>query len=112
MLKWLDTKEVDEFANWVTTELGKRYPPEGVDATVKKATQRLRKVHDSIFLRIEAFGREHKLNIYKRARLGNRVKWALLEARYPASFVDAFTHEVATVVTVAGAHSKKVVPKK
>ena len=111
MLKWLDTKEVDEFADWVAAELGKRYPPEGVDAKPKKAELRLRKTHDFIFVRVEAFAREHELNVYKRARLGNRVKWTLLEAKYPAAFVDAFTHEVVTVVTVAGTRGKKAASK-
>jgi hypothetical protein len=40
-------------------------------------------------------------NVYKRARLGNRVKWALKEAGYPGAFVDTFTYELVRVVTLA-----------
>ncbi len=107
MLKWLDSTEVDKFADWLTAELLKRYPPEGLDTDVKKATQRLRKVHDSIFLRVESFAKDHQLNIYKRARLGNRIKWALREAGYPEGFLDSFTHEVVSVVTVINTTAKQ-----
>jgi hypothetical protein len=40
-------------------------------------------------------------NVYKRARLGNRVKWALKEAGYPQAFADTFTYELVRVVTLA-----------
>lgn len=106
MFKWFDATEVDKFADWLVAELRKRYPPEGVDADPKKATQRLRKVHDSLFQRVEAFAKEHDLNIYKRARLGNQVKWALREANYPEAFRETFTHEVVTVVSVINAKNK------
>jgi hypothetical protein len=112
MWSWLDTKQVDEFGSWVVAELCKRYPPEGVDANPKKAAERLRKTHDSLLLRVEAFAREHRLNLYKKARLGNKVKWALREAGYPPQFVDTFTHELVTVVTVVNARGRKPAPKR
>ena len=59
MLKWFDSQEVDKFADWLAAEIVKRYPPTGLDTDSKKAAQRLRKVHDSLFLRVEAFAREH-----------------------------------------------------
>jgi hypothetical protein len=112
MLKWFDSREVDIFADWLISELIKRYPPTGRDTDWKKATQRLRKVLDSLFLRVEAFGLEHVLNIYKRARLGNRIKWALREAGYPQPFSDTFTHEVVTVITVANTKVKNTGQKR
>lgn len=108
MLKWFDTREVDKFADWIASELVRQSPPEVAKSRApKKEAQRLRKMHDAIFSRVDLFAREHQLNVYKRARLGNRVKWALLEAGYPSVFVDAFTHEIVTVVTVAGTHARK-----
>lgn len=107
MLKWFDSKEVDKFADWLTSEIIKRYPPAGLDTDWKKASQRLQKVHDSLFLRVEAFARENTLNIYKRARLGNRVKWAMRDAGYPLPFSESFTHEVVTVITVINARAKQ-----
>jgi hypothetical protein len=41
------------------------------------------------------------LNIYKKARLGNRVRWALREAGYAPEFTDALSYELVTVATLA-----------
>ncbi len=106
MLKWFDSREVDAFADWLSAEIIKRYPPSGVDKDPKKAAQRLQKVHESLFLRIEAFAKQNSLNIYKRARLGNRVKWAMRDAGYPLAFSESFTHEVVTVITYINAKPK------
>lgn len=106
MLKWFDAKEVDEFSDWLVAELLKRYPPTGLDTDARKATQRLLKVHDSLFLRVEEFARKNILNVYQRARLGNRIKWALREAGYPENFGETFTHEVVAVVTVGNGRAK------
>jgi hypothetical protein len=103
MLKWFDSREVDKFADWLAAEIIKRYPPGGLDTDSKKAAQRLQKVHESLFLRIEAFANDNRLNIYQRARLGNRVKWAMRDAGYPLSFSESFTHEVVTVISVINA---------
>jgi hypothetical protein len=112
MLRWFDSTEVDRFADWLTAELLRRYPPAGLDTDPKKATRRLRKVHDNLFLRIQAFAREHKLNLYTRARLGNRVKWTMREAGYPPAFVEAFSHEVVTVVSVVRARPGEAAQKR
>ena len=70
-----------------------------MDATGKKAAEKLRKAHDAIFNRVETFARTHSLNVYKKAHLGNRIKWALAEAGYPSGFVDTLTVELLTAVT-------------
>jgi hypothetical protein len=102
---WFNVKEVDEFAESIIADLVKRIPPAKIEAKVdvagKKAVAKLRKAHDSIFKRVEVFARTHTLNIYKKARLGNRIKWALNEAGYPSGFVDTLTMELLTVVTFA-----------
>jgi mRNA-degrading endonuclease RelE of RelBE toxin-antitoxin system len=112
MLKWFDSTEVDKFATWVSQELVKRYPPEGVDTDPKKAAKRLQKVHESLFLRVEAFAKENKLNVYKRARLGNQIKWAMRDAGYPLPFSEAFTHEVVTVISVINARPAQAAQKR
>jgi hypothetical protein len=112
MLKWFNSQEVDKFADWLTSEIIKRYPPEGLDTDSKKSSQRLKKVLDSLFQRIESFAEQNVLNIYQRARLGNRVKWAMREAGYPLPFSESFTHEVVTVITLMNARSKKIPQKR
>jgi hypothetical protein len=51
--------------------------------------------------------RTRKLNIYKKARLGNRVRWALREAGYATEFTDALSYELVTVATLASRQAGK-----
>lgn len=112
MFSWFDSRKVDEFADWLSAEIIKRYPPGGLDTDTKKATQRFRKVHDSLILRVEAFARENTLNMYKKARLGNRVKWAMRDAGYPLAFSETFTREVVMVLTVINSRPKEPARKR
>jgi hypothetical protein len=101
MLGWFDCRDVDAFADAAVSDLAKRVPPSALDAPAKQTAERLKRTNDMIFSRADAFARGKRLNIYKKAHLGNRVKWALREAGYPQEFVDALTYELVTVVTLA-----------
>ena len=98
---WFNCREEDAFVDSIVADLVKRFPPSGVELPAKKATDRLRRTHDVIFRQIESFARTRSLNLYKKAHVGNRFKWSLKEAGYPAEFVDALTYEMVTVVTLA-----------
>lgn len=102
---WLDTKEVDAFADSVVAELLRRFPPSGVDLSSKKAVDRVVRQVDALMARVGEFARGRRLNVYKKARFGNRIKWALKEASYPALFIDVMTHELVTQVTLASRKS-------
>ena len=104
---WFDCKAVDAFADTAVADLVRRVPPPSIDSVGKNTAKRLKSTHDMIFARAEAFARTTPLNIYKKARLGNRVKWALREAGYADDFVDALTYELVTVITLASAARKK-----
>lgn len=106
MFGWFDCKAVDAFADAAVADLVKRVPPAKMAAPTKHTAQHLKSTGDMIFTRAASFGRTQPLNVYKRAHLGNRVKWALREAGYPAEFVDALTYELVTVVTLAAARKK------
>ena len=104
MLGWFDTKEVDAFADWVIDELRQRLSSESLERPERdrKLGDRVHRMTEAISDRARDAARKHRFNFYKRARLGNRVKWALKEAGYPDEFVTAFTTELITLVTVAG----------
>lgn len=101
ILQWFDTREIDELARAIATELAKRVPPSTLDSHTKDAADRLRNTHDAIFARAGKFARTHKLNIYKKARLGNQFRWALKEAGYPAEFVESWTYALVTLITLS-----------
>jgi hypothetical protein len=99
---WFDTTQVDSFAQEVIDDLVKRVPPASLPLDYgKKAGERLHRMTEVMSSRMRAFAGAHRPNIYKRARLGNRVKWAMKEAGYPDAFVEAFTYELVTLVTLA-----------
>ena len=97
---WFGTKEVDALAAAIAAELVKRVPPAKLDSHTKKAADRLRNTHEAIFARAGKFARTHKLNVYKKARLGNQFRWALREAGYPPEFVETWTYELVLLVTL------------
>ena len=98
-LSWFDTTEVDAFAQWAVAELGKRMPPKTLERNDRKAFERLGKMNEAVSEKARALA--PRLNFYKRARLGSRIKWGMKEAGYPAEFTETFTYELLTVLTVA-----------
>jgi len=110
VFSWFNTRKVDAFIDAEVAALVKRVPPaklEGSGAAVTKATEQLAKSHDQILRRAQEFVQREKPNLYQKARIANRMKWALLEAKYPKAFVDPFAYALATVV--AGANSRREV---
>ncbi|TMH56527.1 MAG: hypothetical protein E6H45_10895 [Betaproteobacteria bacterium] len=100
IFQWFDTEEIDEFALSIVAELVKRAPPAGLDAHDERASKRLRNTYHAVFSRAEQFARTHKLNIYKKARLGNQFRWGLKEAGYPKAFVETWTYELIALVAL------------
>ena len=103
---WFNTEEGDELARAIAAELVKRAPPATLPAKDKKAATRLRNTHDAVFARAGKFARTHKLNVYKKARLANQFRWALKDAGYPPEFIESWTYELATLVTLASGSEK------
>ena len=101
MLKWFDTKEVDALAARMVGDLTKRVPPETFGVGGKKGEAKKDRTHDLVLRQAHEFARQHKLNVYTKARLANGFKWALLDAGYPKDFVDRMTIELAGVVASA-----------
>jgi hypothetical protein len=101
MLRWFRTSDVDTLADSVVAELAERVPLNSLRKEGGRAEKRFTRMTEVISDQLRAFGRDKRPNIYQRARLGNRVKWALRDAGYPGHFVDAFVTELVTLVTVA-----------
>ena len=110
MFGWFDCTEVNAFADGVVGDLAKRVPPSAIENPAKKTAERLYRTNDMIFTRAESFARTARLNLYKKAHLGNRVKWALKEAGYPEDFIEALTYELVKVVTLASRVRQKAAP--
>ncbi|HYR34162.1 MAG TPA: hypothetical protein VEQ87_07730 [Burkholderiales bacterium] len=100
MFGWFSTAEVDRFADSLVADMMKRVPPTSL-SEARTSPKRFGRMTEVLSDQVRSFARAHRPNFYQRARLGNRVKWALKEAYYPEAFVDAFTTELITLVTIA-----------
>ena len=108
VFSWFNTQKVDAFIDAEVADLVRRVPParlEGNGGGAKKATEQLAKSHDMLLRHAKDFVQRERPNLYQKDRIANRMKWALLEARYPKAFVDNFAYALATVV--AGANSQR-----
>lgn len=102
IFKWFDTGEVDALAERMVTEFRDRLPLADCEAGGKKAEARLRSAHDTLLQQAREFATNNKLNIYKKSRLANRVKWALLDSGYPKTLADEIAYELAAITALAG----------
>ncbi len=106
LFTWFNTRTVDAFVDAEVADLIKRAPPgklAAAGAAGKKAEEQLAKAHDQLLRHARDFVQRDKPNMYQKARIANRLKWALREAQYPAPFVDEFAYELAAVVASARA---------
>jgi hypothetical protein len=93
-------KEVDGFAKTLAQELAKRYPPAlDKDSERKISQKRLTMLLEDTFNRAAEFRKQHKLGVYKKARLGNTFRWELQEMGYSQKFVEAATEGMIVYIT-------------
>jgi len=106
VFSWFNTSKVDAFIDGEVAAAIQRIPPARLEgAATAKGTEQLAKWKDQTLRRAQQFVQREKPNLYQKARIANRMKWALLEAKYPKSFVDPFAYDLAAVV--AGANAQR-----
>lgn len=103
---WFDTREADAFAKAIADDLMSRVPVAVESATKMLTPERIHNAHQAIIARASAFGRDHRLNWYRKAHLGNTFRWALVEKGYDKEFVDTWTHNLLVAVSVSRSASK------
>jgi hypothetical protein len=92
--EWFDARESVAFARGIVTDINRLFPA----STQKRkpaSTKKDQKKFDSLVRRTRAFAQQHKLNIYKKAKLLNTIKWELRETGYDEALID----EIVAVLT-------------
>ena len=110
ILKFLDTTELEEFATGLAGDLARRFPPASEARTDPGATHQIKVILEGLAARAVRYHDQHKLGIYKKAKLANVFKWKLSELGYSADFVDRATKELATRLASSKAQSKTAQP--
>lgn len=90
VLSWFDASEAKKFGGTLALFYIERIPP-GDSGATKKSIVKKQEVVNKMFQQVVRFKLEHKLNVYKKAQLGNAFKWALKDAGYDSKFVDQLT---------------------
>ena len=65
----------------------------------KISQKRLTSILEDTFTRAIEFKRQHKLGVYKKARLGNTFRWELQEMGYSEKFVEVATEGLIVYIT-------------
>jgi hypothetical protein len=93
-------KDVDTFAKTLAQDLAKRYPPALDKGNERKISQkRLTTILEDTYTRAVAYKTEHKLGVYKKARLGNTFRWELQDMGYSEKFVELATEGMIVYIT-------------
>lgn len=98
---WFDTRDLEEFAVTLANDLGRRFPPQSEARTDPGAVNQIKIILEGLGARAVRYHSEHKLGIYKKAKLGNTFKWKLQELGYSAPFAERATREIVTRLAVA-----------
>jgi hypothetical protein len=96
-LEWFNAGEAVLFAQEIVREINRLFPPADRKgkAIPKKEYQRR---FDSLIARIRTFSLEHELNIYKKAKLLNTIKWELKDAGHEEAFISEFISFIAPLL--------------
>jgi len=92
----VDTRELDEFATALAEDLGRRFPPSSEERTDPGAKHQLGVITEGLAARAVRFHQQHKLGVYRKAKLANVFRWKLTELGYSKAFVERVTKDVVT----------------
>ncbi len=93
-------KQVDEFAKTLAGELAKRYPPALDKGGERRISQkRVTTILEDTFNRAAEFKKQHRLGVYKKARLGNTFRWELEQMGYSKNFIELATEGLIVYIT-------------
>lgn len=100
LLKSLDTRELQEFALMLATDLARRFPPASEGRTDSGAAHQIKVILNGLATRAVRFHEQHKLGVYKKAKLANVFQWRLKELGYSPKFVERATKEIVTRLAI------------
>lgn len=90
MFSWFDASDAEKFGTALAEFFIERVPAENLEKrTISMAKQK--EVTNKMIYKIQLYRLENKLNLYKKAKLGNAFKWKMREANYDPSFVNDLT---------------------
>lgn len=93
LFSWFDAKDAEQFGQTLAQFFIKKISLPAENLKPKDMAKQLDAV-DQMYLQIQQFKLSHKLNVYKKAKLGSAFKYELIAAGYHSEFVDQVTKGV------------------
>jgi hypothetical protein len=90
ILEWFDAKKAKEMGESLALYFIKNIPlTERVDE--KEFMRKTKKILEALAIQVSEFKKTTKLNMYKRAQLGNTFKWTLKNAGFSDAYINELT---------------------
>jgi hypothetical protein len=96
----IDTTDLEQFAAALATDLQRRFPPASEARTDPGAKHQVKMILEGLGARAIRYQSEHKLGIYKKAKLANVFKWKLKDLGYTEEFAEHATKDIVTRLAV------------
>lgn len=90
----VNTQELDEFATSLAADLGRRFPPASEARTDPGAERQITIIVEGLAARAVRYHEQHKLGVYRKAKLGNVFRWKLKELGYSDKFIERATEVI------------------
>ena len=97
---FFSTRELEEFATGLAADLARRFPPASESRTDAGAVHQIKVILEGLAARAVRYRDEHKLGIYRKAKLGNVFRWKLKDFGYSDAFVERATREIVTRLAI------------
>jgi hypothetical protein len=95
VLKWFDAASAVDFGKHMANEVARIVPLDASRAAGKKASKQMDKFRRAI-LHASDLRKKESLNVYKKARCANALRWELIDKGYPKPFVEEVVRLVIT----------------
>jgi hypothetical protein len=91
LLSWFDASEAKKFGVSLANYYLEKNPAVLANTKDKFVAKKQEELLNSLLQQTARFKLEHKLNIYKKAQIGNSFKWTLKEAGVAPQYIDQLT---------------------
>lgn len=90
---WFNATEAHAFGESLAELILKKMPPAS-ESSKSLSPKKKEELLSNLFSQAERFRANHKLNIYKKAKLGNAFKWKMRDLGYDEAFTNELTHQL------------------
>ncbi|MDD5298547.1 MAG: hypothetical protein PHU46_16715 [Rhodocyclaceae bacterium] len=91
MISWFDARSSEELGTSLARFYMERIPLAPARGKTPPSAARQKEVVEKMLSQLASFKSSNKLNIYKKAKLGNSFQWVLKEAGYPGEVIADLT---------------------